>query len=322
MFSVTVNNLLYQIHEFYGGDGFLFEPSPEYYFKETEDAIMDNLQWYPGHMAKTRRLIEENLKFIDAVVEITDARIPMSSRNPCFDDMIKNKPRLIIMNKYDLADSKICDKWGVYFQKNGIKVLPVSCETGMGVNKIAPILNEMFKERIERDKEKGLTRPIRIMIIGIPNVGKSTLINRLSKRAIAKTGDRPGVTRTKQWVRLKDGLEMLDTPGILPPKFDDQNIAKKLAFTGAIKDEILETELLCYDFLELLRDSYKENLMERYKLKDDIKDKKGYEILEMISRKRGLVISGGELDTERGANIIFDEFRSAKIGRITLEQPN
>lgn len=282
---------------------------------------MDNLQWYPGHMAKTRRMIEENLKFIDAVVEITDARIPMSGRNPCFDDMIKNKPRLIIMNKYDLADPKMCDKWSAHFKKSGINVLPVSCETGMGINKIAPTLNEMFKERIERDKEKGLSRPIRIMIIGIPNVGKSTLINRLSKRAIAKTGDRPGVTRQKQWVRLKDGLEMLDTPGILPPKFEDQSVAKKLAFIGSIKDEILETELLCYDLLELLRDSYKNNLMERYKLKDDIDGKAGYEILEMISRRRGLVISGGELDMERGANIVLDEFRSATIGRITLEAP-
>lgn len=282
---------------------------------------MDNLQWYPGHMAKTRRMIEENLKFIDAVVEITDARIPFSGRNPCFDDMIKNKPRLIIMNKYDLADPRICDKWGSYFKKSGITVLPVSCETGMGINKIAPTLNEMFKERIERDKEKGLTRPIRIMIIGIPNVGKSTLINRLSGRAITKTGDRPGVTRSKQWVRLKGGLEMLDTPGILPPKFEDQSVAKKLAFTGAIKDEILETELLCYELLEILRDNYKENLTERYKLNEDIEGKAGYEILEMISRRRGLVISGGELDTERGANIVLDEFRSAKIGRITLELP-
>ena len=283
---------------------------------------MDNLQWYPGHMAKTRRMIEENLKFIDAVVEITDARIPMSGRNPCFDDMIKNKPRLIIMNKYDLADPQKCDKWGAYFRKIGITVLPVSCETGMGINKIAPTLNEMFKERIERDKEKGVVRPIRIMIIGIPNVGKSTLINKLSRRAIAKTGDRPGVTRQKQWVRLKDGLEMLDTPGILPPKFEDQSVAKKLAFTGAIKDEILETELLCYELLEILRDNYKNNLTERYKLKEDIEGKPGYEILEMISRRRGLVISGGELDLERGANIVLDEFRSATIGKITLESPD
>ncbi len=282
---------------------------------------MENLNWYPGHMAKTRRLIEENLKFIDAVVEIIDARIPFSGRNPCFDDMIKNKPRLIVMNKFDLADPAMCDRWAAHFKKTGTPVISVSCETGSGINKIAPALNEMFKERIERDRAKGVSRPIRIMIIGIPNVGKSTLINRLSRRAIAKTGDRPGVTRTKQWVRLKDGLEMLDTPGILQPKFEDQEVAKRLAFTGAIKDEILETELLCYDLLEYIRDNYSDMLKARYKIIDDIADKKGYEILEIIGKRRGLVISGGEIDLERAANIVLDEFRGAKIGRITLEAP-
>lgn len=282
---------------------------------------MNNLQWYPGHMAKTRRLIEENLKFIDAVVEIIDARIPFSGRNPCFDDMIKNKPRLIIMNKYDLADPSVCDKWTGYYKQNGVFVLPVSCETNMGISKITPTLREMLSERLTRDAEKGVSRPIRIMIIGIPNVGKSTFINRLSKRAIAKTGDRPGVTRAKQWVRLKDGLEMLDTPGILPPRFDDQAVAKRLAFTGAIRDEIMDTELLCYELLDFMRDNYAGILIERYKLRDDISDKKGYEILEMIGRRRGLVISGGEIDTERAANMILDEFRAAKIGRVTLEAP-
>ncbi len=282
---------------------------------------MENLNWYPGHMAKTRRMIEDNLKFIDAVVEIIDARIPFSGRNPCFDDMIKNKPRLIVMNKSDLADPVLSDKWSAYFKKTATKVISISCETNSGVNKIAPTLSDMFGERIKRDKEKGVARPIRIMIIGIPNVGKSTLINRLSKRAIAKTGDRPGVTRTKQWVRLKDGLEMLDTPGILPPKFEDQQTAKRLAFTGAIKDEILETELLCYDLLEYIRDNYQDMLKSRYKISEDLSDKKGYEILEIIGKRRGLIISGGEIDTERAGNIVLDEFRSAKIGRITLEIP-
>lgn len=282
---------------------------------------MDNLNWYPGHMAKTRRLIEENLKFIDAVVEIIDARIPFSGRNPCFDDMIKSKPRLIVMNKSDLADPTLTDKWCNYFSLCGTKVISISCETNNGINKIAPALKEMFADRIKQDTERGITRPIRIMIIGIPNVGKSTLINRISKRAIAKTGDRPGVTRQKQWVRLKDGLEMLDTPGILQPKFEDQEVAKRLAFTGAIKDEILETELLCYELLEYLRDNYSDELKARYKITDDISDKKGYEILEIIGRKRGLVISGGEIDMERGANIVLDEFRAAKIGRVTLEKP-
>lgn len=282
---------------------------------------MDNLQWYPGHMAKTRRIIEENLKFIDAVVEIIDARIPLAGRNPCFDDMIKQKPRLVVMNKYDLADARLCDRWSAWFKKSGMQVLPVSCETNMGINKIAPALRTLLADKLEREAQKGVNKPIRIMIIGIPNVGKSTLINRLSKRSIAKTGDRPGVTRTKQWVRLKDGLEMLDTPGILPPKFDDQAAARLLAYTGAIKDEITDTELLSYGLLEILRDSYPNELMERYKIKDDISDKKGYEILEIIARRRGFVISGGEVDTERAANIVLDEFRAAKIGRITLEAP-
>ncbi len=282
---------------------------------------MENLNWYPGHMAKTRRLIEENLKFIDAVVEIIDARIPLSSRNPCFDDMIKTKPRLIIMNKSDLADPVMTDKWSGYFSKNITKVISISCETNSGINKITPVLKEMFAERIKLDSERGITRPIRIMIIGIPNVGKSTLINRISKRAITKTGDRPGVTRQKQWVRLKDGLEMLDTPGILQPKFEDQEVAKRLAFTGAIKDEIIETELLCYELLEYLRDNYQEELKTRYKVSEDLSDKKGYEILEIIGKRRGLVISGGEIDMERASNIVLDEFRSAKIGRVTLEAP-
>lgn len=282
---------------------------------------MDNLQWYPGHMAKTRRLIEENLKYIDAVVEIIDARIPVSGRNPCFDDMIKQKPRLIVMNKSDLADPKLCDKWIMWFKRSNISVLPISCETNSGINKIAPALRGLLSDKLAREAEKGVKKPIRIMIIGIPNVGKSTLINRLSKRAIAKTGDRPGVTRAKQWVRLKDGLEMLDTPGILPPKFDDQEAAKRLAYTGAIKDEITDTELLSYGLLEIIRDSYPEALSTRYKLNEDISEKKGYEILEMIGKRRGLIISGGETDTERAANIVLDEFRAAKIGRITLEAP-
>ncbi|MBQ8636871.1 MAG: ribosome biogenesis GTPase YlqF [Clostridia bacterium] len=283
---------------------------------------MENLNWYPGHMAKTRRLIEENLKYIDAVVEIIDARIPLSSRNPCFDDMIKTKPRLIIMNKSDLADPVMTDKWSAYFSKNITKVISVSCETNSGVNKITPALKEMFADRIKLDNERGITRPIRIMIIGIPNVGKSTLINRISKRAITKTGDRPGVTRQKQWVRLKDGLEMLDTPGILQPKFEDQEVAKRLAFTGAIKDDIIEIELLCYELLEYLRDNYQEELKTRYKVSEDLSDKKGYEILEIIGKRRGLVISGGEIDMERAANIVLDEFRAAKIGRVTLESPD
>lgn len=281
---------------------------------------MQNLQWYPGHMAKTRRMIEENLKNIDVVVEILDARIPFSGRNPNFNDIIINKPRLVVMNKYDLADATITDKWTKWYQDQGIKVIPISCATGLGINKIAPAARELIKEKIDKATAAGRNIGVKIMMVGIPNVGKSTLINRLSGKASAKTGDRPGVTRAKQWIRLANGLELLDTPGILPPKFEDQKVAVNLAYTGAIRDEIMEIELLAYSLLEYLRDNYTENLCERYKL-DDIKGLAGHEILELIGRKRGCVISGGEIDTERAANILLDELRGCKIGKITLEKP-
>lgn len=281
---------------------------------------MQNLQWYPGHMAKTRRMIEENLKNIDVVVEILDARIPFSGRNPNFDDIIANKPRLIVMNKYDLADSRVTDKWISWYERRGIKVIPISCATGMGINKIAPEARNIIKDKIARAKENGRTLGVKIMMVGIPNVGKSTLINKLAGKARAETGDRPGVTRTKQWIRLEDGLELLDTPGILPPKFDNQTVAVNLAYTGAIRDEIMEVELLAYSLLEYLRDNYQTQLCGRYKL-DDISELPGHEILELIGRKRGCVISGGEIDTERAANMLLDELRGCKIGKITLEKP-
>ncbi len=281
---------------------------------------MQDLQWYPGHMAKTRRMIEENLKNIDVVVEILDARIPFSGRNPNFDDIIAGKPRLVVLNKYDLADNSITDKWISWYQKYGIKVIPISCETGMGINKIAPAAREIIKEKIEKAKAAGRNIGVKIMMVGIPNVGKSTLINRLSGKASAKVGDRPGVTRTKQWIRLPNGLELLDTPGILPPKFENQRIAVNLAYTGAIRDEIMEVELLAYSLLEYLRDNYCDALTARYKL-SDISGLAGHEILECIGKKRGCVISGGEIDTERAANILLDELRGCKIGKITLEKP-
>ncbi len=271
-------------------------------------------------MAKTRRMIEENLKYIDVVVEILDARIPFSGRNPNFDDIIAGKPRLVVMNKYDLADSSVTDKWTAWYSKQGIKVIPISCATGLGINKIAPAARELIKEKLDKAKEKGMNKSVKIMMVGIPNVGKSTLINKLAGKASAQTGDRPGVTRTKQWIRLKDGLELLDTPGILPPKFEDQQVAVNLAYTGAIRDEIMEVELLCHSLLEYLRDNYQDILCARYKL-ENISDMKGYEILEYIGKKRGCVISGGEINTERAANILLDELRGCKIGKITLEKP-
>ena len=279
------------------------------------------IQWFPGHMSKTRRLIQKNIKLIDVVVEILDARIPLSGRNSNFDDILRGKPRLIVLNKYDLADKKVTDMWISEYAKKGIKVIPISCSTGYGINKIPAAAKELLKERLERDKNKGMTRSVKIMMVGIPNVGKSTLINRLVGKAKTETGDRPGVTKTQQWVRIREDIELLDTPGLLPPKFEDQNLAKNRAYTGAIKDEIINTELLSYSLLEYLRDNYNEELCARYKLTDDISKMKGYEILEYIGKKRGFKISGGEVDMERAANIVMDEFRSSKIGNITLEKP-
>ena len=273
-------------------------------------------------MSKTRRLIRESIKYIDVVVEILDARIPRSGRNPNFNDILRGKPRIILLNKYDLADKAVTDLWIKEYESRGIKVIPVSCSTGYGIQKIAPAAKAIMHDRLEKEKAKGISRPVKIMMVGIPNVGKSTLINRLVKKNKAEVGNRPGVTRTQQWVRILDGLELLDTPGLLPPKFEDQELAKRLAYTGAIKDEIINTELLSYSLLEYLRDNYKDLLCARYKLTEDISDMKGYEILEYIGKKRGFVISGGEIDTERAANTVLDEFRTCKIGNITLEKPN
>lgn len=276
------------------------------------------LHWYPGHMAKTRRLIEDNLKLIDVVVEIIDARIPFSGRNSNFNDIIKNKPRLVVMNKSDLADDKRTKEWREYYNSKGLKVITISCATGMGLNKVFNEARAVISDKIERDKEKGINRTLKLMMVGIPNVGKSSLINRLSGRAGTITGDRPGVTKGKQWIRIRKDVELLDTPGILPQKFDDEQTAVRLAWTGAIKDEIINMELLSYSLLEYLRDNYKDELSARYKIAD-FEEKQGWEILEMIGRKRGFVISGGEIDTERAAKMVIDELRACKIGKITLE---
>lgn len=281
---------------------------------------MQNLQWYPGHMAKTRRMIEDNLKLIDVVVEILDARIPFSGRNPNFDDIIKNKPRLLVLNKADLADKNRTAQWLEWYKSQGFKVIPISCATGSGINTVLNEARALIRDKIDREKEKGRNRTLKIMMVGIPNVGKSSLINRLIGKASTKTGDKPGVTRGKQWLRIKGDTELLDTPGILPPKFEDQAVAMRLAYTGAIKDEIMNTELLAYSLCEYLRDNYADALCTRYKL-DSVSGLEGYEILEKIGKNRGFVISGGEIDMERAANMILDELRGAKIGKITLEIP-
>ncbi|MBQ7573069.1 MAG: ribosome biogenesis GTPase YlqF [Clostridia bacterium] len=283
--------------------------------------MQNNIQWYPGHMTKTRRLIEKNLKLIDVVVEILDARVPMSGRNPNFDDIIKGKPRLLVMNKSDLADTERTKEWIKWFTDNGISVIPISCATGKGLNNVINSARALVQDKIDREKEKGRNITVKIMMVGIPNVGKSSLINKLVGKASAKTGDRPGVTRGEQWIRIRSDVELLDTPGILPPKFDNQELAKRLAYTGAIKDEIMNIELLAYSLLDYLRDNYHDILCTRYKL-SDIEDLEGYQILEMIGKKRGCVVSGGEIDMERAANLVIDELRSAKIGNITLELPS
>lgn len=281
---------------------------------------MQNIQWYPGHMTKTRRMIEDNLKLIDVVVEILDARIPYSGRNPHFDDIVRNKPRLLVMNKADLADKIRTKAWIDWYARQGLRVIPISCSTGMGINTVLSEAKAIIQEKIDREKEKGRNRTLKLMMVGIPNVGKSSLINRLIGKASTKTGDKPGVTRGKQWLRIKGDAELLDTPGILSPKFENQEIAMKLAYTGAIKDDIMNTELLSYSLCDYLRDNYPNELCVRYKL-DNVDGLKGYEILENIGRKRGFVISGGEIDMERAANMILDELRGAKIGNITLETP-
>lgn len=280
-----------------------------------------NIQWYPGHMAKTKRLIKENSKLIDVVIEILDSRLPKSSTNPDLDSLLSLKPKLILLNKSDLADPIINKLWEEYYNKKNITTLSINSLTGKNCDKIPLAVKNLIADKIEKDKKRGITRQVRVMVVGIPNVGKSSLINRLTGRASAKTGDRPGVTKGKQWLRIDGGIELLDTPGILWPKFDDENIGQRLAFVGSIKDEIIDIETLACHLLDYLKIFYSDLLKQRYKLEGEIKEITGFELLEYISKKRGFIIKGGEFDTYRGASIILDEFRSAKIGRVSLERP-
>lgn len=282
------------------------------------------IQWFPGHMTKTRRKIQASLKLVDAVAEIIDARIPVSSRNPELHKIIENKPRIILMNKCDMADPSQTARWVSCYQKEGILAIPVDCKSGRGLNQFIPKVRELLKGRIIQWEQKGMVnRTIRVMIVGIPNVGKSSFINRMAKQNRAKVEDRPGVTRGNQWFTIGKAFDLLDTPGVLWPKFDDPNVGEKLAFTGAVKDQILDTEQLASRLLEVLRDEYPSMLTTRYKLeKYDLQPLQGYELLELIGRKRGMLVSGGEIDTERASIMVLDEFRSAKLGKITLEQVN
>lgn len=284
---------------------------------------MQNIQWFPGHMTKTKRQIQASLKLVDAVAEIIDARIPVSSRNPDLDSIIQNKPRVVLMNKCDMADPSSTQKWINYFKNNGIVAIPIDCKTGRGINKFVSSVNEVLKEKIEKQKAKGLLNPtVRVMIVGIPNVGKSTFINRISKNRKAKAEDKPGVTRGNQWFTINKGFEVLDTPGVLWPKFEDKIVGERLAFTGAVKDQIMDTELLAMRLLDFLKVEKNPIFVERFKLQNEpIEDIESYELLELIGRKRGMLISSGEIDTERAAIMLLDEYRSAKLGKYTFELP-
>lgn len=278
------------------------------------------INWYPGHMKKTKELIKEHLKLVDVVIELLDARIPISSRNPQIDEVVEGKPRVIVMNKSDLSDSKLTNQWIRFFKEQGIEAIPVNSLNGEGLEKLVEAVQAAAKEKIDKLVQKGMRpRPVRAMIVGIPNVGKSSIINRLTGKKSAKTGDRPGVTKGKQWVRLKGDIELLDTPGILWPKFEDQEVGFKLAFTGAIKDEVLDIDTVALRLTEYLGNTYPDMLKGRYKLAD--LDAEPLKNLDNIAMKRGCIFSGGRIDYSRVANIILDEFRSGKIGFITLEKP-
>jgi ribosome biogenesis GTPase A len=280
-----------------------------------------NIQWFPGHMAKTRRILSENLKLIDVVIELLDARIPRSSKNPDIDEIVKNKPRLVALNKSDLADEVVLREWGKWYNSNGYTYIFIDSIRGKGINNIKAKLRDMMKEKLERERQKGRRfRPIRTMVVGIPNVGKSSFINKIAGRASATTGDKPGVTRGKQWIRLNKEIDLLDTPGILWPKFDDLNVGLNLAFTGAIKDDIVDVVDVSMALMERLAMSYPENLKERYKL-DSIDGMTGEMLLNVAGKNRGCIVSGGEVDLRRIAIIVLDEFRGGKIGRISLEHP-
>lgn len=280
-----------------------------------------NIQWFPGHMAKTRRMLSENLKLIDVVIELLDARIPKSSQNPEIGKLTKNKPRVIALNKSDLADPQKNSMWIDRFRKDSIDAICINAITGEGIPNLIGQIKRIMEPKLRKAAEKGrIQRPIRTMIVGIPNVGKSALINKIAGKAAAVTGDRPGVTRNKQWVRINPEIQLLDTPGILWPKFDDPQTGMNLAFTGAIRDEIIDIATLASKLLEVLSELYPEQLKNRYKF-SEVKEKPGHVLLEEAGRKRGCLVSGGEVDYYRISSIILDEFRAAKIGRITLETP-
>ncbi len=285
---------------------------------------MQYIQWFPGHMTKTKRQIQSSLKLVDAVAEIIDARIPVSSRNPDLNKLIQNKPRVILLNKCDMANQTATKMWIDHYAKQGITAIAVDCKSGRNLNKFPAAVNTVMKEKIQRLQAKGMKNPMmRIMIVGIPNVGKSSFINKIAKQNRAKVEDRPGVTRGNQWFTISKNLEMLDTPGVLWPRFDDKIVGEHLAFTGAVKDQVVDVELLAMRLLDFLKKLKPAEFISRFKLEETELDSiESHELLSIIGKKRGMLISGGEIDTERAAIMLLDEFRSAKLGRITVEMPN
>lgn len=281
-----------------------------------------NIQWFPGHMAKTRRMITENAKLVDVVIELIDARIPVASRNPEVASMLGNKPRIVVLNKTDMADPAVNAQWKAYYQQQKQPCIFVNSIQGAGLAQVKAQLQEIMKPVFEKDLAKGrIFRPIRVMVVGIPNVGKSSFINKISGRAQAETGNRPGVTKNKQWVRIGKDIELLDTPGILWPKFDDETVALHLAFTGAIKDEIMDVEELALKLVETLREKYPDQLQQRYQLEDAVMQDTSLALMEACAKKRGCIIRGGDYDYNRIANLLLDEFRNCKIGYFSLETP-
>lgn len=280
---------------------------------------MMNIQWYPGHMTKAKRMMQEDIKLIDIVVELLDARTPLSSKNPDIDDLAKNKYRLVLLNKYDLADPKVTAKWEKYFKDKGFYVVCLDSRKNSGMKTITDTIQEACREKIERDRKRGIiNRPIRAMVVGIPNVGKSTFINSYAKKACTKVGNKPGVTKGKQWIRIGKSVELLDTPGILWPKFEDQEVGMRLAYIGSINDDIIEKSELALNFIDFLKNNYCNALSERYNIDCD---KKNYDILSDIAIERKCLSKGGEPDLDKAAAILFDDYRSGKLGRISLEQP-
>lgn len=286
------------------------------------DYQKQTVQWFPGHMAKTRRKIKESLSLVDAVVELTDARVPLSGRNPELDELTAGKPRILILGKSDLADANATAAWLRWFRAQGIYALAADCKSGRGLNEFEPLVRQALAAKIASNEEKGMSgKALRLMVVGIPNTGKSSFINKITGRGKLAVADRPGVTRQNQWAVAGNGIELLDTPGVLWPKFDDPAVGDRLAFIGSVKEEVMDIETIAVRLLAVLKDHYADRLQERYKLTDDELQGEPYELLEAIGRHRGMLVRGGDVNTERAAGTLLDEYRGGKLGRITLEHP-